>query len=58
MSKPSRNFNVFISWDTAPCSPYVNQRFVGTYHLHLQVISLTQQEISVLVLVLVGIDYW
>jgi hypothetical protein len=23
---------VAIFWDTAPCSPYVNRRFEGTYH--------------------------
>jgi hypothetical protein len=25
-----------IFWDIALCSPYVNRRFGGTYHLHLQ----------------------
>jgi hypothetical protein len=28
--------NVAIFWDIAPCSPYVNRRFGGTYHHHLQ----------------------
>jgi hypothetical protein len=28
--------NVAIFWDTAPCSQYMNQRFGGTYNLHLQ----------------------
>jgi hypothetical protein len=28
--------NVDVFWDVAPCSPYVNQRFGETYHLHLQ----------------------
>jgi cellulose synthase/poly-beta-1,6-N-acetylglucosamine synthase-like glycosyltransferase len=28
--------NIAISCDIAHCSPYVNQRFGGTYHLHLQ----------------------
>jgi hypothetical protein len=28
--------NVTIFWDIAPCSPYVNRRFGGTYHLYLQ----------------------
>jgi hypothetical protein len=28
--------NVTIFWDIAPTSPYVNWRFGGTYHLHLQ----------------------
>jgi hypothetical protein len=27
---------VAIFWDIAPCSPYMNQRFEGTYHHHLQ----------------------
>jgi hypothetical protein len=29
--------NVAILLDIAPCSQYVNRRFGGTYHLHLQV---------------------
>jgi hypothetical protein len=29
------------------CSPYVNQRFGGKYHLHLQRRKSSQQEISV-----------
>jgi hypothetical protein len=29
-------FNVAIFWNIAPCSPSVNQRFGGTYHLHLE----------------------
>jgi hypothetical protein len=28
--------DVVIFWDIVPCSPHVNQRFRGTYHLHLQ----------------------
>jgi uncharacterized protein YjhX (UPF0386 family) len=28
--------NVAIFLDTAMCSPYVNRRFGGMYHLHLQ----------------------
>jgi hypothetical protein len=28
--------NVAIFWDIAPCSPYLNQRFEGTYQLHLE----------------------
>jgi hypothetical protein len=28
--------NVAILWDIAPCNPYVNRRFGGTYHLHFQ----------------------
>jgi hypothetical protein len=27
---------VAISWDVVPCSPYMNQRFGRTFHLHLQ----------------------
>jgi hypothetical protein len=27
---------VDISWDILLCSPYVNRRFGGSYHLHLQ----------------------
>jgi hypothetical protein len=27
---------VDISWDIVPCSPYVNRRFKGRYHLHHQ----------------------
>jgi hypothetical protein len=29
--------DVVIFWDIAPCSPFVNRRFGGTYHLHAQV---------------------
>jgi hypothetical protein len=28
--------DVAIFWDIAPCGPYVNLCFRGTYHLHLQ----------------------
>jgi hypothetical protein len=28
--------NAAIFWDTVPCRQNVNQRFGGTYHLHLQ----------------------
>jgi hypothetical protein len=31
----------------APCSPYVNQRFGGTYHLHLQGRKSAEQETSI-----------
>jgi hypothetical protein len=31
----SFSVNIAILSDTAPRSPYVNQRFIGTYHLHL-----------------------
>jgi hypothetical protein len=27
---------IVIFWDIAPCSPYMNRRFGGTYHFHLQ----------------------
>jgi hypothetical protein len=38
--------NVAIFWDLAPCSPYVNRRFGGTYHLHLQGRKSLRQETS------------
>jgi hypothetical protein len=28
---------IAIFWDTAPCSPYMNRRFGGTYHLIFRV---------------------
>jgi hypothetical protein len=28
--------NVAVVWDIAPFIPYVNRRFGGSYHLHLQ----------------------
>jgi hypothetical protein len=28
--------NAAVFWDIAPCSPYVDRRFGGTYHFHLQ----------------------
>jgi hypothetical protein len=28
--------NIVIFWDIAPCNPYVNRHFGGTYHFHLQ----------------------
>jgi hypothetical protein len=37
---------VAIFWDTAPCSPYVNWRFGGTYNLHFQGREATEQETS------------
>jgi hypothetical protein len=39
--------DVAIYWGIAPCSPYVNDRFGGTYHLHLQGRKSAQQETSV-----------
>jgi hypothetical protein len=38
--------NVAIFWDIAPCSPYVNRRFGGTYDLHLQGRGTAEQETS------------
>jgi hypothetical protein len=38
--------NIAIFWDIAPCIPYVNQRFGGTYHLHLQGQKSAEQETS------------
>jgi hypothetical protein len=35
--------NVAILWDVALCSPHVNRRFGGMYHLHLQQESRVQQ---------------
>jgi hypothetical protein len=32
----SPSLNVAVFCDTVPCSSYVNRRFEGTYHLHLQ----------------------
>jgi hypothetical protein len=40
---------VAILWDIAPCSPYMNERFGGTYHLHFQGRKSADQETSVLV---------
>jgi hypothetical protein len=39
--------NVIVFWDISPCSPYVNRRFGGTYHLHLQGRKSAEQETSV-----------
>jgi hypothetical protein len=39
--------NVALFWDIAPCSPYVNRLFRGTYHLHLHGRKLGEQETSV-----------
>jgi hypothetical protein len=38
--------NVAIFWAIAPCSAYVNKRFGGTYHLHLQGRKSAEQETS------------
>jgi hypothetical protein len=35
---------VNIFWDVAPCSPHMNQRFGGTYHLHPQGRKSTEKE--------------
>jgi hypothetical protein len=31
-----RHMEIVTFWDTAPCSPYMNRRFDGKYHYHLQ----------------------
>jgi hypothetical protein len=33
-------------WDIAPCSPYMNRRFGGTYHFHVQGRKSAEQETS------------
>jgi hypothetical protein len=38
---------IAIFWDIPPCSPYLNQRFGGMYHLHLQGRKSAEQETSV-----------
>jgi hypothetical protein len=40
------NLNVAIFWDVTLCSPYVNQRFVGTYHPYIQGRKSAEQETS------------
>jgi hypothetical protein len=35
-----------IFWDIALCSPYMNRRFEGTYHLHLQGRKSAKQQTS------------
>jgi hypothetical protein len=39
--------NVAIFWDIQSCSPYVNRRFGGTFHLHLQGRKSAEQDTSV-----------
>jgi hypothetical protein len=39
--------NVAIFLDIAPCIPYVNRRFGGTYHLYFQGQKLAEQGTSV-----------
>jgi hypothetical protein len=34
-------------WDIGVCNPYMNRRFGGTYHLHLQGRKSAEQETSV-----------
>jgi hypothetical protein len=46
------SFNIFTViianfWDIAPCSSYVNWRFRGKYHLHLQGRQSAEKETSV-----------
>jgi hypothetical protein len=40
---------VSVFWDIVLCSRYMNQRFGGNYHLHLQGKKSAEQENSVLV---------
>jgi hypothetical protein len=42
------NTKVSTFWNVAPYSPYKNQRFGRTYHLHLQGRKSTEHENSVL----------
>jgi hypothetical protein len=42
-----RNFECCHLLDTAPCSPYVNWRFAGKYHFHLQGKESAEEETSV-----------
>jgi hypothetical protein len=39
---------VVFFWDTVPCGLYMNDRFGGTYHLHLQDGKSADKESSVL----------
>jgi hypothetical protein len=39
--------NVAILWDIALCSPNVNRRFGGVYHLHIHGRKSAKREISV-----------
>jgi hypothetical protein len=39
--------NVAIFLDIALCNPYVNRRFGGTHHIHLQSLKLADQETRV-----------
>jgi hypothetical protein len=39
--------NVATLCDAAPYSPYVNRRFGGTYHFHIQGRKSTEQETNV-----------
>jgi hypothetical protein len=38
--------NIAIFWDTSPYSPYVNRRFGGMHHLHLQGRKSAEQKTS------------
>jgi hypothetical protein len=40
--------NVAIFWDVEPCGPYMNRRFGGTHHLHIQGRKSAEQETSVI----------
>jgi hypothetical protein len=37
---------IAILWSIAPCNPYMNRRFRGTYHLHLQSRKFAKQQTS------------
>jgi hypothetical protein len=37
---------IAIFWDTVPCISYMNRRFGGTYHFHLQGRKSAEQETS------------
>jgi hypothetical protein len=36
-----------VFWDVAPCSPFVNRRFGGTYRLHMQCRKICERGTSV-----------
>jgi hypothetical protein len=40
------DMNFAIIWDLTPCSPCVNRRFGGTYHLYVRGLKYTEQYTS------------
>jgi hypothetical protein len=40
------NLKIAIFWDSEPCSPYMNRRFGGKFHLHFQGRKSAEQEIN------------